>query len=94
VKADDLKGGTFTVSSIGSIGGLISTPIIYHPQVAILGLGKLVKRPVYDDHGRLKPADIAYLSFSFDHRIVDGAIGAIFGNAVQRHLQSPAMLLL
>lgn len=94
VKADDLKGGTFTVSSIGSIGGLISTPIIYHPQVAILGLGKLVKRPVYDDHGQLKPADIAYLSFSFDHRIVDGAIGAIFGNAVQRHLQSPALLLL
>ncbi len=94
VKADDLQGGTFTVSSIGSIGGLISTPIIYHPQVAILGLGKLVKRPVYDDHGQLKPADIAYLSFSFDHRIVDGAIGAIFGNSVQRHLQSPAMLLL
>ena len=94
VKAEDLKGGTFTVSSIGSIGGLISTPIIYHPQVGILGLGKLVKRPVYDDRGHLKPADIAYLSFSFDHRIVDGAIGAIFGNAVQRHLQSPALLLL
>ncbi len=94
VKAEDLKGGTFTVSSIGSIGGLISTPIIYHPQVGILGLGKLVKRPVYDDRGQLKPADIAYLSFSFDHRIVDGAIGAIFGNAVQRHLQSPALLLL
>ncbi len=94
VKAEDLKGGTFTVSSIGSIGGLISTPIVYHPQVGILGLGKLVKRPVYDDRGQLKPADIAYLSFSFDHRIVDGAIGAIFGNAVQRHLQSPALLLL
>ena len=94
VKAEDLKGGTFTVSSIGSIGGLISTPIIYHPQVGILGLGKLVKRPVYDDRGQLKPADIAYLSFSFDHRIVDGAIGAIFGNAVQRHLQSPALLML
>jgi 2-oxoisovalerate dehydrogenase E2 component (dihydrolipoyl transacylase) len=93
-KLEDLKGGTFTVTSVGGIGGLMSTPIINHPEVGIMGVGKVVKRPVYDAHGDLKPADIVYLSFSFDHRVVDGAIGAAFGNAVLRYLQSPALLLL
>jgi len=93
-KLDDLRGGTFTVTSVGGIGGLISTPIINHPEVGILGVGRVVKRPVYDSQGELKPADILYLSFSFDHRVVDGAIGAAFGNAVLRYLQSPALLLL
>ena len=93
-KIDDLRGSTFTITSIGSIGGLISTPIINHPEVGILGVGKVVKRPVYDEHGNLKPMDVGYLSFSFDHRIVDGAIGAVFGNAVKRHLEKPAVLLM
>jgi 2-oxoisovalerate dehydrogenase E2 component (dihydrolipoyl transacylase) len=93
-KLDDLRGGTFTVTSIGNIGGLISTPIINHPEVGIMGVGKVTKRPVYDAHGALKPADIVYLSFSFDHRVVDGAIGVVFGNAVMRYLHAPALLLL
>jgi pyruvate dehydrogenase E2 component (dihydrolipoamide acetyltransferase)/2-oxoisovalerate dehydrogenase E2 component (dihydrolipoyl transacylase) len=93
-KLEDLKGGTFTVTSIGGIGGLISTPIINHPEVGIMGVGKVVRRPVYDAHGQLRPADLIYLSFTFDHRIVDGAIGAAFGNAVVKHLQNPASLLL
>jgi pyruvate dehydrogenase E2 component (dihydrolipoamide acetyltransferase)/2-oxoisovalerate dehydrogenase E2 component (dihydrolipoyl transacylase) len=93
-RLDDLKGGTFTVTSVGNIGGLISTPIVNHPEVGIMGVGKVVKRPVYDDAGNLRPADIVYLSFSFDHRIVDGAVGAVFGNAVLRQLQAPARLLL
>ncbi|MBN9121897.1 MAG: 2-oxo acid dehydrogenase subunit E2 [Planctomycetes bacterium] len=93
-KLDDLRGGTFTVTSIGNIGGLISTPIINYPEVGIMGVGKVVKRPVYDAAGALKPADIVYLSFSFDHRVVDGAVGAAFGNAVMRYLQAPALLLL
>ena len=93
-KLEDLKGGTFTVTSVGGIGGLISTPIINHPEVGIMGVGKVVKRPVYDQHGQLIPADIVYLSFSFDHRVVDGGVGAAFGNAVMRYLQSPATLLL
>jgi pyruvate dehydrogenase E2 component (dihydrolipoamide acetyltransferase)/2-oxoisovalerate dehydrogenase E2 component (dihydrolipoyl transacylase) len=93
-KLEDLKGGTFTVTSIGGIGGLISTPVINHPEVGILGLGKVVRRPVYGERGELRPADIAYLSFSFDHRVVDGAVGAVFGNAVIRHLLNPAALLL
>lgn len=94
IRLDDLKGGTFTVTSVGGIGGLLSTPIINHPEVGILGIGKVVKRPVYAANGDLKPADIIYLSFSFDHRVVDGAIGAAFGNAVLRYLQAPALLLL
>ena len=93
-KLDDLRGGTFTVTSVGNIGGLISTPIINHPEVGIMGVGKVVKRPVYDAAGALKPADVLYLSFSFDHRVVDGAVGAAFGNAVLRHLHAPATLLL
>jgi pyruvate dehydrogenase E2 component (dihydrolipoamide acetyltransferase)/2-oxoisovalerate dehydrogenase E2 component (dihydrolipoyl transacylase) len=93
VRLDDLRGGTFTVTSIGNIGGLISTPIINHPEVGIMGVGKVVRRPVYDDKGNLRPADVIYLSFSFDHRVVDGAVGAAFGNAVARRLTNPALLL-
>jgi 2-oxoisovalerate dehydrogenase E2 component (dihydrolipoyl transacylase) len=92
-KRDDLVGGTFTITSVGSIGGLISTPVINHPEVGILGLGKIVKRPVYDAAGNIRPADVIYLSFSFDHRVVDGAVGAAFGNAVIRQLQNPATFL-
>ncbi|MCS7022065.1 MAG: 2-oxo acid dehydrogenase subunit E2 [Gemmataceae bacterium] len=90
----DLQGGTFTITSIGNIGGLMATPIINHPQVAIVGIGRIVKRPVYDEHDQLRPAQMLYLSFSFDHRVIDGAVGAVFGNAVRRYLQQPARLLL
>ena len=75
-------------------GGLFSTPVINHPEVGILGIGKVVKRPVFDEVGQVRPADIVYLSFSFDHRVVDGAVGAAFGNAVLKQLQGPALMLL
>jgi pyruvate dehydrogenase E2 component (dihydrolipoamide acetyltransferase)/2-oxoisovalerate dehydrogenase E2 component (dihydrolipoyl transacylase) len=93
-RLEDLRGSTFTITSIGGIGGLISTPVINHPEVAILGIGKVVKRPVYDPAGNLRPADLVYLSFSFDHRVLDGAVGAAFANALIRRLQNPATLLL
>jgi pyruvate dehydrogenase E2 component (dihydrolipoamide acetyltransferase)/2-oxoisovalerate dehydrogenase E2 component (dihydrolipoyl transacylase) len=92
-RLEDLRGSTFTVTSIGNIGGLISTPVINLPNVGIMGVGQIVKRPVYDAAGNLRPADMLYLSFSFDHRVVDGAIGAVFGNAVRRQLEHPAALL-
>jgi 2-oxoisovalerate dehydrogenase E2 component (dihydrolipoyl transacylase) len=92
-RLEDLRGGTFTITSIGSVGGLISTPILNHPEVGILGIGKFVKRPVYDERGQLRPADMVYLSWSFDHRVVDGAVGAVFGNAVLRQLQNPLPLV-
>ena len=93
-RLEDLREGTFTVTSIGSLGGLISTPVINHPQVGIVGIGKIVKRPVYDAGGQLRPAEIVYLSFSFDHRVVDGAVAVAFGNAVIRSLQAPGEMLL
>jgi pyruvate dehydrogenase E2 component (dihydrolipoamide acetyltransferase)/2-oxoisovalerate dehydrogenase E2 component (dihydrolipoyl transacylase) len=93
-KLEDLKGGTFTVTSIGNIGGLFSAPIINHPEVGILGVGKIVKRPMFDEHGQVHAADMVYLSFSFDHRVLDGAIGAAFGNAVIAALQNPGRMLL
>jgi pyruvate dehydrogenase E2 component (dihydrolipoamide acetyltransferase)/2-oxoisovalerate dehydrogenase E2 component (dihydrolipoyl transacylase) len=91
---EDLRGGTFTITSIGGMGGLFSTPVINHPEVGILGIGQVVKRPVYDASGNIRPADLVYLSFSFDHRVVDGAVGAAFGNAVIGQLRNPARLLL
>jgi pyruvate dehydrogenase E2 component (dihydrolipoamide acetyltransferase)/2-oxoisovalerate dehydrogenase E2 component (dihydrolipoyl transacylase) len=94
VRLEDLRGGTFTITSIGGIGGLFSTPVINHPEVAILGIGKVVKRPIFDAAGQVRPADIIYLSLSFDHRVVDGAIGAAFGNAICRRIQNPAAMLL
>jgi pyruvate dehydrogenase E2 component (dihydrolipoamide acetyltransferase)/2-oxoisovalerate dehydrogenase E2 component (dihydrolipoyl transacylase) len=93
IKLEDLRGSTFTVTSIGSIGGLISTPIINYPEVAILGVGKIVTRPTFDEAGTVKPANMVYLSLSLDHRIVDGAVAAVFGNAIRRFLENPAQLL-
>jgi pyruvate dehydrogenase E2 component (dihydrolipoamide acetyltransferase)/2-oxoisovalerate dehydrogenase E2 component (dihydrolipoyl transacylase) len=92
-RREDLLGGTFTVTSIGGIGGLFATPIINAPEVGILGIGKVVKRPVFDAAGNVRAADMVYLSLSFDHRVVDGAVGAVFGNAVIRQLQNPAAML-
>jgi len=88
-RLDDLRGGTFTITSIGGIGGLFASPIIHQPQVGILGIGKVVQRPVFDGRGQVVPADMVYLSFSFDHRVLDGAVAAVFGNAVIKHLQRP-----
>ena len=93
-RLEDLRGGTFSLTSLGAVGGLISTPIINHPEVAILGVGRVVKRPVFDAKGNVRPADIVYLSLSFDHRVIDGAVGAAFANALIERLQNPALLLL
>jgi pyruvate dehydrogenase E2 component (dihydrolipoamide acetyltransferase)/2-oxoisovalerate dehydrogenase E2 component (dihydrolipoyl transacylase) len=93
-KLEDLKGGTFTISSVGNLGGLISTPVINYPEVGILGLGRVVRRPVFDHVGRVKPADLIYLSLSFDHRVIDGAVGAHFANVLMRRLQNPITLTL
>jgi 2-oxoisovalerate dehydrogenase E2 component (dihydrolipoyl transacylase) len=90
---EDLRGSTFSITSIGGIGGLFSSPVINPPEVGILGIGKIVRRPVYDQSDHLIPAEMVYLSFSFDHRVLDGDAGATFGNAVIRRLENPAALL-
>jgi pyruvate dehydrogenase E2 component (dihydrolipoamide acetyltransferase)/2-oxoisovalerate dehydrogenase E2 component (dihydrolipoyl transacylase) len=93
-RLEDLRGGTFTITSVGNIGGLFSAPVINHPEVGILGIGKVVRRPVFDEHDQVRPAELVYLSGSFDHRVVDGAVGAAFTNVIIRHLSNPALLLL
>ncbi len=92
-RAEDLRGSTFTLTSVGNIGGLFSTPVINHPEVGILGIGKVVRRPVFDEAGAVRPAEIVYLSMAFDHRVVDGAVGAAFTNAIIRQLTNPAVML-
>ncbi|QEG01572.1 Dihydrolipoyllysine-residue acetyltransferase component of pyruvate dehydrogenase complex [Stieleria maiorica] len=87
--AGDLRGSTFTVTSIGSIGGLFTTPIINHPEVGIMGIGKRFTQPSIDVAGNVHARDMVYLSYSFDHRVVDGAIAARFSNAVIQQLENP-----
>jgi pyruvate dehydrogenase E2 component (dihydrolipoamide acetyltransferase) len=90
---DELRGSTFTITSLGSMGGLFATPIINHPEVAIMGVHKIVRRPwVVND--QIVPRDIMLLSLSLDHRVVDGAVGAQFMNRVVEVLQEPKLLLL
>ena len=93
-RLEDLRGGTFSVTSLGNIGGLLSAPIVNHPEVGILGVGRVYKRPVFDAHGQVRPSDRVYLSLSFDHRVVDGAVGGAFANAIIAWMQNPALLLL
>ena len=78
----DVENGTFTLSNFGSFGSLIGTPIINQPQVAILGMGAVFKAPVVVN-GQVAIRDQLYLSFSFDHRIIDGELGGRFLNAIQ-----------
>lgn len=90
---EDLRGGTFTISNLGAIGGTYSTPIINWPEVAILLVGRSRKMPmVHED--RVEPRLMMPLSLSYDHRIIDGALAARFLKEVIGYLQSPGRLLL
>jgi len=87
----DVQGSTFTITSLGKEGGILATPIINWPEVAILGIHKIEKRPVVrDDHIVIR--DMMYVSCSFDHRIIDGHVGAAFVQSVRNYLEHPAML--
>ena len=79
----DVESGTFTISNFGAFGSIIGTPIINQPQVAILGMGAVVKQAVVIDD-QIVIRDRLYLSFSFDHRVIDGAMGGRFLNAIQK----------
>ena len=85
LKPEELRGSTFTVTSAGKLAGLFQTPIVNHPEVAILSIGRVAERPVVRD-GELAVAPTGYLSVTFDHRVVDGARAAEFGLAVIRRL--------
>ena len=87
LKREDVDNGTFTISNFGSFGSLIGTPIINQPQVAILGMGAVRKAPVVVG-GQIAVHDQLYLSFSFDHRIIDGDLGGRFLNEIQQVAES------
>ena len=89
---DDVRGSTFTITNVGVIGGLFATPIINLPEVAILGLHKIAKRPVVRD-GKIEIRDTTYLSLSFDHRVIDGAYAARFTSRLIETIQDTKKLL-
>jgi 2-oxoglutarate dehydrogenase E2 component (dihydrolipoamide succinyltransferase) len=91
LKPDDTLGGTFTLTNVGSFGSLMGTPIINQPQVAILAVGAIKKRPVVietEQGDSIAIRHMMYLSMSYDHRIIDGALGATFLNAVAKELEN------
>ena len=89
---DDFRGGTFTITSVGNIGGRFATPIINHPEVAILGVNQIHDRPMVVD-GEIVARKMMYLSPSFDHRVIDGAVAARFVAALKAVLETPEVLL-
>lgn len=93
VQLHELQGGTFTITSVGNIGGRFATPIINHPEVAILGVNQIHDRPMVIN-GEIVARKMMYLSPSFDHRVIDGAVAARFVSALKLILEHPQRLLL
>lgn len=91
--ADELSGSTFTITSLGKVGGVLATPILNYPEVAIMGVHELKQVPVVKD-GEIAIGWRMNLSFSFDHRIIDGYNGALFANTLIKFLENPELLLL
>jgi len=90
----DLKGGTFSISNIGNLGATYTGPVINLPEVAIGGLGKTRPTPKYDADGNLVKASIMNVSWSADHRVIDGASMARFSNTWIGYLENPSTMLL
>ena len=88
---EELTGSTITVTSLGVLGGIVTTPVINWPEVAIVGVGRIVERPAIRQ-GQVVACQLLNLSSSFDHRVVDGADGAHFVQAVRRLLECPSLL--
>jgi pyruvate dehydrogenase E2 component (dihydrolipoamide acetyltransferase) len=86
LKPEELRGSTFTVTSAGKLGGLLTTPIVNHPEVAILSVGRIAARPVVRD-GEIQARPVGTIAITFDHRVIDGARAAEFGLDVIRRLE-------
>ncbi len=93
LKADELSGSTFTITSLGKQGGLFATPVLNFPEVGILGVHQIKQKPVVRD-GEIVVGNVMLLSLSFDHRIVDGHVGAAFAYDIIGYLEDPEALLL
>jgi pyruvate dehydrogenase E2 component (dihydrolipoamide acetyltransferase) len=94
LKPDELKGSTFTITSLGKLGGLFATPVINHPEVGILGIHQMQKRAVVMPDDSIVPRQRMNISLSFDHRVIDGHEGAAFAIAVKSYLEQPETMLL
>lgn len=92
-KRKELSGSTITITSLGPLGGIVTTPVINSPEVAIIGINKMAKRPVWQDGGFV-PRDIMNISSSFDHRIIDGWEATLFIQRIKSLLESPATLFM
>ncbi len=90
---DELSGSTITITSLGPVGGVVTTPVINSPEVAIVGINKIAKRPVWQN-GAFIPRDMMNISSSFDHRIIDGWEAAQFIQQIKQYLETPAMLFI
>ncbi|PDT36499.1 branched-chain alpha-keto acid dehydrogenase subunit E2 [Rhizobium sp. M10] len=90
---DELSGSTITISSLGALGGIVSTPVINHPEVAIIGVNKIATRPVWDGT-QFVPRKMMNLSSSFDHRIIDGWDAATFVQRIRTLLETPALIFI
>lgn len=93
-KREELQGSTITITSLGPLGGVVTTPVINHPEVAILGINKIMTRPVYNADGILVPRKMMNLSSSFDHRVVDGWDAAEFVQRIRAYLEYPATMFM
>jgi pyruvate dehydrogenase E2 component (dihydrolipoamide acetyltransferase) len=94
LKLDELSGGTFTITSLGTNGGLFAMPIINYPEVAILGIHRIRKRPVVTDDDEIVVREMMNVSLSFDHRVIDGLVAAEAVGALVQLLEHPESLLL
>jgi 2-oxoisovalerate dehydrogenase E2 component (dihydrolipoyl transacylase) len=89
---EELSGSTITITSLGAMGGVVSTPIINHPEVAIVGVNKIMMRPVWDGSGAFIPRKMMNLSSSFDHRVIDGWDAATFVQYIKALLETPTLI--
>jgi 2-oxoisovalerate dehydrogenase E2 component (dihydrolipoyl transacylase) len=90
---EELSGSTITITSLGALGGIVTTPVINHPEVAIVGVNKMTVRPVWDNN-QFVPRRMMNLSSSFDHRIVDGWDAAVFVQRIRAQLETPALIFM
>ncbi|MFN7024042.1 MAG: dihydrolipoamide acetyltransferase family protein [Pseudorhizobium sp.] len=90
---EELTGSTITISSLGALGGIVSTPVINHPEVAIIGINKIAMRPVWDG-AQFVPRKMMNLSSSFDHRIIDGWNAATFVHRMRALMETPALIFI
>ena len=95
LKVEEMKGATITITNIGSVGGTYATPIINHPEVAIIGMYKMIKKPLYvEKTGKFKTASMMNYTVTADHRLIDGAVAANFLKSLFSKLENPAELMI